>query len=160
MLKLDLKRLGTHFSGWQVWKQRHLALNVSYFLNFLFYILRLQYFFLYFLLPSKPFHYSFLFTFKFMASSLIMATCIYMYIHICIPKRNLFNLYNVTCIYISRSDNLVLDSQLCRPPWWRLFFSLPTFLSCLFSVVPVMLSAAVRPSGLSLSTLACLLMLP
>lgn len=36
----------------------------------------------------------------------------HIYVNICIPKYNLFSLYNDTCIYVFRASHLILDNQL------------------------------------------------
>lgn len=63
-------------------------------------------------------------------------------------KYSLLSLCNVICMHVLRAGHLVLDNQLVCLPWGRVFLPLLAFLS-----------SSLRPPELSLSTLACLLLL-
>lgn len=94
-------------------------------------------------LPASPPLYFSMYSFKPTASfSFTNGYCLHICLYLSVPRYNLLNLYSVTCVYIFRDYNLVLDNQsVCS--FLRETVSPTLSIPCL----PVILGVGLQPSN-------------
>lgn len=94
---------------------------------------------------SKPFLIPLPDSFKFMISFFINCYCMHVYIclYIHIAKQNLQSSHNATCMYIFRSDHLILDNLLVCSSLGKTTSPAPRI-----AQLPIVICVGLRPHGL------------